>query len=59
MDTKELVLNVLRNSPSPLKSQEIADKTGIEKKDVDKAIKALKTEDKITSPKVCYYCVKK
>ncbi len=59
MDIKDLVFNVLVNSPTPLKSQEIADKAGIEKKDVDKAIKALKAEDKIISPKVCFYCVKK
>jgi len=28
---------------------------GIEKKVVDKALKALKTEEKIVSPKRCYY----
>ena len=59
MDAKELVLNALSKSASPLKSQEIADKIGIDKKEVDKAIKALKGEEKIMSPKVCYYCMKK
>jgi predicted transcriptional regulator len=59
MDIKESVFNTLSESAAPLKAQEIADKMGIDKKEVDKAIKALKTEEKIASPKVCYYCVKK
>ncbi|MCX6234282.1 MAG: MarR family transcriptional regulator [Bacteroidetes bacterium] len=59
MEIKELVFKTLKDSTTPLKSQEIADKAGIDKKEVDKAIKALKTEEKIASPKVCYYCVKK
>jgi biotin operon repressor len=59
MEIKELVFKTLKDSATPLKSQEIADKAGIDKKEVDKAIKALKTEEKIASPKVCYYCVKK
>jgi len=38
-----------------LKAGEIAEMAGIEKKMVDKAIKALKAEEKIVSPKRCYY----
>ncbi|WP_346914953.1 HTH domain-containing protein [Clostridium sp.] len=52
------VLEVLKNSPEPLKSGEIAEKAGIDKKEVDKAIKSLKAEDKIESPKRCYYAAK-
>jgi transcription initiation factor IIE alpha subunit len=59
METKDLVFKTLSDSILPLKAQEIANKTGIDKKEVDKAIKALKTEEKIASPKVCYYCVKR
>lgn len=55
MDVKEQVLEVLKNSAEPLKGGEIAEKAGIDKKEVDKAIKALKAEEKITSPKRCFY----
>lgn len=56
--SKEKVLEVLKNSAEPLKSAEIAEKAGIDKKDVDKALKALKTEDLIDSPKRCFYAAK-
>ena len=42
-----------------MKAQEISDKTGIEKKEVSKLIKVLKTEEKIFSPKNCYYDINK
>jgi hypothetical protein len=58
MDIKEIVLDVLKKSPAPLKSGEIADMTGQDKVKVDKAIKALVTEDKVISPKRCFYSVK-
>jgi predicted transcriptional regulator len=58
MDTNELVLKTLKNSEKPLKSAEIADIAKIDKKEVDKAIKKLKTEGKIESPKVCFYSAK-
>jgi hypothetical protein len=41
-----------------MKSGEIADAAKIDKKDVDKAIKKLKTDDRIFSPKNCFYQVK-
>lgn len=52
------VLETLKNSSDPLKSGEIAEKMGIDKKEVDKAIKKLKEEEKIHSPKRCYYSAK-
>jgi predicted transcriptional regulator len=55
METTEKVLQALVKAGKPMKSGEIAESTGIEKKDVDNAIKKLKKEDKIGSPKVCYY----
>lgn len=57
MDIKELVLNTLKESQDPMKSGEIAEKANIDKKEVDKAIKQLKAEEKITSPKRCFYSV--
>ncbi|MGL5379379.1 HTH domain-containing protein [Clostridium sp.] len=57
MEVKEKVLEVLRNSGEPLKGGEIAEKAGVDKKDVDKAIKSLKTEGSICSPKRCFYAI--
>jgi Mn-dependent DtxR family transcriptional regulator len=58
MDTHELVLKTLKDSKKPLKSAEIALISKIDKKEVDKAIKKLKTDGKIESPKVCFYTAK-
>lgn len=58
MGVNETVLEALKNAKDPLKAGEIAEITGLDKKDVDKAIKALKAEDLITSPKRCYYAAK-
>ena len=54
----EKVLQALKKANKPLKSAEIAEISGIDKKDVDKALKVLKSEDKVISPKVCYYQAK-
>ncbi len=55
MDSKLKVLETLKQSESPLKSGDIAEKTGLDKKEVDKWIKTLKSEDLISSPKRCFY----
>ena len=52
------VLEILKSSSEPLKAGEIAEKAGIDKKEVDKAIKSLKAEEKIESTKRCYYSAK-
>jgi len=51
----EKVLYTLKKTGKPMKSTEIAESAGIEKKEVDKALKGLKAEGKISSPKACYY----
>lgn len=58
MEFEKIVFDTLKNSDQPLKGKEIADLAGIEKKEVDKAIKKLKKEEKIFSPKNCFYSVK-
>ncbi|WP_026893645.1 hypothetical protein [Clostridiisalibacter paucivorans] len=58
MDNLDKVLNTLKDAGEPLKSKDIAEKSGIEKKEIDKAIKKLKKEEKIFSPKRCYYDIK-
>lgn len=59
MSINEKVLEVLNNSVEPLKGGQIAELSGLDKKDVDKAIKTLKAEEKIISPKRCFYSVNK
>ncbi|MBC7094066.1 MarR family transcriptional regulator [Thermococcus sp.] len=53
--SEEIVFKVLKEAGKPLKSAEIAEIAGIDKKEVDKAIKNLKKGGKIISPKRCYY----
>ncbi|GAB6087089.1 HTH domain-containing protein [Alkaliphilus crotonatoxidans] len=57
MSANEAIYEALKKSKDPLKAGEIAEITGIDKKEVDKAIKTLKNEGKIVSPKRCYYTV--
>jgi predicted transcriptional regulator len=59
MDKTETILNVLKNSAMPLKSMDIATKTEIDKKEVDKELKNLLKEEKIHSPKRCFYSIGK
>ena len=58
MEITEIILNTLRNSDVPMKGGEIQQATGLDKKEIDKAIKVLKTEEAIFSPKRCYYSAK-
>lgn len=58
METKDIVLQTLKESAKPMKSAEIAAQAGIDKAAVDKAIQSLKKEERIISPKVCYYSAK-
>lgn len=54
----EKVLSTLKGAGKALKAAEIADLSGIDKKEVDKALKQLKTEGKVIVPKVCFYQAK-
>ncbi|PLX00870.1 MAG: MarR family transcriptional regulator [Marinilabiliales bacterium] len=58
MESKDKVLDTLRKSHQPLKGGEIAERSGLDKKEVDKVIKTLKTEGLIESPKRCFYVAK-
>ncbi|GAA0859592.1 MULTISPECIES: MarR family transcriptional regulator [Clostridium] len=55
MDIEGKIIEALENSENPLKVSEIVEITGLDKKDIDKAIKEMKKEEKIISPKRCYY----
>lgn len=54
MDT-EKILEVMESAGKPLKAGEIAEAAGLDKKEADKAIKKLKSEGKIHSPKMCFW----
>ena len=51
----EKVLETLMSAGKPLKAGDIAEASGLNKKEVDKAMKVLKAEEKIVSPKFCYW----
>ncbi|MCE1200594.1 MAG: MarR family transcriptional regulator [Bacteroidia bacterium] len=58
MEAKEKVLEAMRKNGQPMRPGDIADATGIDKKDLDKVIKVLKDEELIYSPKRCFYQAK-
>ena len=55
MEPKDAIIKALEQSGKPMKGGEIAEATGIDKKDVDKLIKKLVTEGKVDSPVRCFY----
>lgn len=59
MENKEKIIEALKKSETSLKSGEISEITGIDKKEVDKILKKLKDEEIIISPKRCFYDLKK
>lgn len=59
MEHTEKIIGAIKKAGKALKGGEIADLTGIDKKDVDKVLKKLKQEEKIYCPKVCFYDIKK
>jgi biotin operon repressor len=55
MDTTEQILKVMQSADKALSAGQIAEMSGIDRKEVDKAMKKLKTDKKIVSPKNCYW----
>jgi hypothetical protein len=51
----EKVMEVMKAAGKALKAGEIAEAAGLDKKEVDKAMKELKAQGKITSPKMCFW----
>lgn len=56
---EEKIIETLRSAGKALKSGEIAELSGLEKKEVVQGIKLLKSENKIYSPKRCFYDIQK
>jgi len=59
MESKEAILKAMEQSGKPMKGGEIADASGVDKKEVDKVIKKLVAEGKVDSPQRCYYAIVK
>jgi DNA-binding transcriptional regulator GbsR (MarR family) len=58
MDIKDKVYSAMQKAARPLRTSEVAEMTGIDKKEVDKAIKQLAKEDKVYSPIRCCWQAK-
>lgn len=55
MDAKEQVLGAMKQAGTPLNAGKLVELTGLERKEVDKAMKQLKADGSIESPKMCYW----
>ncbi|WP_054693408.1 hypothetical protein [Syntrophomonas palmitatica] len=55
MNAAKKVLDTMKKEGKPMSAGQIAEATGLDKKEVDKAMKQLKQEEKIVSPKRCYW----
>jgi hypothetical protein len=55
MDPVEKVLEAIKKAGQPVSAGQIVDLSGLDRKEVDKAMKKLKTAGTITSPKNCYW----
>ena len=55
METKNQVLEAMKQAGVPVNAGKLVDLTGLDRKEVDKAMKQLKAEGAIVSPKVCFW----
>ena len=55
MEVKELVLDAMKKADEPLNAGKIVELTSLERKEVDKAMKLLKEDGSIVSPRRCFW----
>jgi len=55
MESAEKVLEAMKQAGTPLNAGKLVELTGLDRKEVDKAMKTLKTNGAIESPKMCYW----
>lgn len=53
MENTDKVLDAMKQAAQPVSAGQIVELSGLDRKDVDKAMKVLKTEEKIESPVRC------
>ena len=59
MESKDAIIKAMEKSGKPMKGGEIAEASGVDKKEVDKLIKKLVAEGKVDSPQRCFYALVK
>jgi len=57
-DKEQMVLEAMEKAGKPVRPGDVAKATGLDSKEVSKAIKNLKKKGKISSPKRCFYAPK-
>ena len=55
MDSKQQVLEAMKKAGVPLNAGKIVELTNLDRKEVDKAMKDLKKDGSIISPKNCFW----
>jgi DNA-binding IclR family transcriptional regulator len=55
MELAEKVLEAMKKAGVPLNAGKLVELTGLDRKEVDKAMKTLKANDAIVSPKNCFW----
>jgi DNA-binding IclR family transcriptional regulator len=55
MDVKTAILEIMKKEGTPLNAGRIVELSSLDRKEVDKAMKVLKDEGLIVSPKRCYW----
>lgn len=55
MDTKTQILETMKKAGKPLSNGQIAELSGIDRKEVDKLMTKLKADGSIVSPVRCYW----
>ncbi len=55
MDAANKVLETMKKAGEALNTGKIVELSGMERKEVEKAMKTLKKEERIVSPKRCYW----
>ncbi|MDR1877687.1 MAG: transcriptional regulator [Flavobacteriaceae bacterium] len=58
MEAKDKVLGAIKKAKEPVNAGKVTELTGLERKEVDKAMKKLKDEGLIVSPKRCFWQAK-
>ena len=55
MESIDKVFETIKEADAPINAGKVAEITGIDRKEVDKAFKKLKEAGKIVSPKRCFW----
>ena len=55
MELAEKIFATIQKAGKPVSAGQIVELTGLDRKEVDKGMKKLKTEGKISSPKNCFW----